>query len=119
MGKMQRDKGARWERDVANRFKAVGFGDAKRGFQTRGGAAECADVSAGPFHIECKVGKKPPIRTALTTAVTTCPEGLIPLAVIKEDRRDPFVVIQLDDFLEFAKEWRERSEGELWRGTKT
>ena len=108
MSKMQRDKGARWECDVVNRFKAAGFSDAKRGFQARGGAAECADVSAGPFHVECKVGKRPPIRTALTTAVTTCPAAVIPVAVIKEDRRPPFVVMQLDDFLEFAEEWRQR-----------
>ena len=110
MSKMQRDKGARFEREVAARFRAIGFADAKRGFQMRGGAAECADVSAGPFHIECKVGKKPPIRKALETAFTTCPVGKIPVAVIKEDRKDPFVVIRLDDFAEFMSEWLERGD---------
>jgi len=110
MGKMQRQKGARWERDVVNRLKAIGFTDAKRGFQMRGGAAECPDVSAGPFHIECKVGKKPPIRTALETAVTTCPKGMVPVAVIKEDRREPYIVMPLEDFEDLIKEWRERNE---------
>tara|TARA_B100000809_G_scaffold251621_1_gene285309 strand:- start:1728 stop:2060 length:333 start_codon:yes stop_codon:yes gene_type:complete len=109
MGKMQRDKGAGWERDVARRLRDVMPGcDAKRGFQTRGGAAECADVTAGPLHIECKVGKRPPVRAALLTATTTCPKGMIPVAVIKEDRKPPYVVLLLDDFEDFLKEWWER-----------
>jgi len=106
MGKMQRDKGARWERDVAAQMRDAMPGcGAKRGFQTRGGAAECADVTAGPFHMELKVGKRPPIRKAYQTASDTCPAGQIPVAVIKEDRKPAFVVIGLEDFKEFISEW--------------
>ena len=106
MGKFSRDKGARFERELARIFRdALPGCDAKRGFQTRGGAAEMPDVTAGCFAIEAKAGKKPPVRAALKTAVDNCPKGLYPLAVIKEDRKPPFVVLPLDDFLEIAGEW--------------
>lgn len=106
MGKFSRDKGARFEREVARMFREHLPGcDAKRGFQTRGGAAEAPDVETGVFAIECKVGKKPPVRAALATAVENCPKGQIPLAIIKEDRREPFAVMPLDDLLEIVSEW--------------
>ena len=105
---MQRDKGARFEREIARRFSdALPGCDAKRGLQTRGGAAEVPDVQAGPFAIECKVGKKPPVRTALNTAVEHCPRWHYPIAVIKEDRRQPFAVLPLEDLLEILGEWWE------------
>jgi len=108
VGKMQRDKGARFEREVAKIFREALPGcDAKRGLQTRGGAAEVPDVQAGPFAIECKVGKKPPVRFALDTAVEHCPRGCYPMAIIKEDRRQPFAVMPLDDLLEILTEWWE------------
>jgi|TARA_Y100000590_G_scaffold438109_1_gene560518 hypothetical protein len=83
--------------------------EAKRGLQTQGGAEDVPDVQAGPLHIECKVGARPPVRRALNTAVSTCPKGRIPLAVIKEDRKQPYVVMMLDDFEDFLKEWWERA----------
>jgi hypothetical protein len=105
MGKSQRVKGHTWERQVAILFREAlpGCG-AKRGFQMRGGAAEEPDVMAGYYHVECKVGKKPPVRKALLTAVETCPNGKYPLAIIKEDRKTPYMVMELETFLELAAE---------------
>ncbi len=107
MSKYQRTKGHAWEREVARRMRECMPGcNAKRGLQTQGGAADVPDVEMdGPLHIECKVGAKPPVRRALNTAVTTCPDGKIPVAVIKEDRKVPYVVLQLEDFEEFLREW--------------
>lgn len=110
MSKSQRTKGHSWEREVARRFREIGFSEAKRGLQTRGGAAECPDVHAGPFDVECKVGKRPPIRQALDTATEHARRGQIGIAVIKEDRKPPFVVIGLDDFLDLVQEWKQRGE---------
>ena len=108
MGKSQRTKGHSFERWVARSFNEAmpGLG-AKRGFQTRGGAGEDPDVITGIWDIECKVGKKPPIRAALVGAVKYCKPGHVPLVVIKEDRKTPFVVMVLDDWLEMASEWWE------------
>ena len=103
MGKSQRDKGARWERQVAALFREAGYPDAKRGFQTRGGAAEEPDVRAGQWDIECKVGKQPPIRKALVTAVEHARPGQVGIAIIKEDRRPPFVVLELEAFLALVR----------------
>lgn len=106
MSKMQREKGARFEREVRKRFEeAMPGAKVKRGLQARGGD-ECPDVdAAGVFAVECKVGKAPPIRPALEQVLRDAPKGVIPMAAIKEDRREPFVVIMLDDFLEFVKDW--------------
>lgn len=107
MPKYQRDKGHRWEREVAAMFRdALPGCEAKRGMQTRGGAAEAPDVDVpGVFYIECKVGKKPPVRRALCTAVENCPKGRHPIAIIKEDRRTPYAVIPLCDLLDILGEW--------------
>ena len=106
MSKMQRDKGARFEREVRKLFEeAMPGATCKRGLQCRGGD-EVPDVDAGGvFSIECKVGKNPPVKPALAQILRDAPEGTIPMCVIKEDRKDAFVVLPLDDFLEFITEW--------------
>ncbi len=113
MSKSQRDKGARWEREVAHRLEAAmpGSGAIKAIAQTRGGA-EAPDVLVpGLFWIECKVGARPPLMRALEQAERDCPEGrgLTALAVVKQDRQQPVVVMRLEDFEEFIGEWWERA----------
>jgi hypothetical protein len=109
MGKSQRTKGHNWERELAKRFREAMPGcDARRGLsQARGGGAEEADVVIPWFHIEAKVGKKPPVRAALEQAKADCAAEKTPIAVIKEDRKEPFVVLSLEAFLLLI--------GDLWR----
>ena len=110
MGKSQRTKGHNWEREVARIMREATPGcEAKRGFQTRGGAAEEPDVVHPLYNIECKVGAKPPVRNALVTAVDTCPPGKWAVAVIKEDRKPPYVVMPMDHWLDLVGEHWERS----------
>jgi hypothetical protein len=107
-GRAARLKGHSWERKLVHLFRAVMPGvKVQRGLgQTRGGAAECPDVDAGGiFSIEAKVGKRPPVRRALATAIETAPKGSTGIAVIKEDHKPPYVVIGLEDFLELVREW--------------
>ena len=107
---MQRDKGARWDNAVKHRFaEAMPGARCVRGLQARGGG-DNPDVDAGGvFSIECKCVKKPPVRTALAQIVEEAPKGTIPMLIVKYDRKEPFVVLQLDDFLEFVADW--------WRAT--
>jgi hypothetical protein len=53
MGKKSRDKGASYEREIANLFKTV-YPDAKRGIGQARSASEVPDVDGTPFWVECK-----------------------------------------------------------------
>lgn len=97
-------KGKDWEREVAKRFRPL-FGDAevKRGFQSRGGGREDADVVCPIFHLECKVGASPNIRAAYAQAVNDSEgKGKIPAVVSKKDGETPLVTVSLDNFLELV-----------------
>ncbi len=112
MSASQRRKGAQWERDLAKLFaEAMPGGDVKRGIgQSRGGGAEVPDVVCPAFHVEAKVGKLPNPRAALAQAerdVESAESKLWPVAVVKDDRKAPFVTMRLDDFLDLVGEWWE------------
>lgn len=111
MGKMQRDKGARWERALAKRFHEVMPGaNVRRGLCQVRCSSEMADVETPVFWVEAKVGKKPNPRAALAQAQSAAPKGRVPIAVVKDDRKEPFVTLSLDDFLDFVGEWWERGQ---------
>ena len=110
MGASQRRKGHAWEREVARQFRAVlgaGSDEVKRGLsQPRGGGAEEPDVKLPdnlPWWVECKVGKRTDARAALRQARADIEKakatGKRPLAVCKDDRQTPVVMLELDDFL--------------------
>lgn len=106
MGKMQRQKGATWERALAQRWRELFGFDTKRGIGQSRSAAEVSDVEGLPgFWVEAKVGAMPNPRAALAQALTA--RGTKPLwclAVVKDDRRPPFVVMQLDEFEDLLRE---------------
>jgi len=106
MSKLSRDKGARFERVVANLLKPV-FGE-----KTIRSSGQCfsgdtrADVDCPHLWVECKVGKRPNIKAALEQAEEakassgsdkTC------VAVCKWDRQLPTATLRLDDFIEILK----------------
>ena len=104
MGALSRTKGAQYERVLVHRFReAMPGAEVKRGLQCRG--EETADVDCPVFWVEAKRGKKPNVRAALKQATAAAPKGRIPLAVIRDDRAEAFVVLSLEDFLEFVGQW--------------
>lgn len=120
MGRMQREKGKRWEREVARRFRDAlpQHVDAiKRGAQQSRDGHDEADVRTPYFWPECKVGKAPPLMRALEQAEAEegkargvraaggeqNPERLVPVAVVKQDRHKPVALLRLDDFLELVR----------------
>lgn len=82
-------------------------GSIKRGWQARGGK-DAADVVVPdlPIWIECKHGIQPNPRAALKQAMGDAPAGQIPVAFIKDNNCDPFVVLPAADFIDLLKEWR-------------
>jgi hypothetical protein len=92
VGKMQRDKGASFEREIA---QALGV---RRNIgQTRDGGN---DLDLPPFTIECKRYAKFGVKRAwIAQAVQACtPERPIPVVVVRADRDEAFVVMRFSDW---------------------
>ena len=106
MGKYSRDKGARFEREIANKLKEV-FGP-----RTTRSSGQCfsgdtrADVDCPHIWVECKVGKRPNIKAALEQAEeaeANAQTGKVPVAVCKWDRQEPIVSVRLEYFIKLLK----------------
>lgn len=108
MSASQRRKGHDWERDVVHAFKtAMPSRDVVRmaPLQTNR-STEVPDVIAGKFWIECKVGARPNILSALdqVAKIAHVRRGAIPVAACKIDHRSPTVTLHMEDFLELVME---------------
>ena len=103
MGKSQRDKGARLERDIAKALAAYfGIKATRRLGQARDGG-EDLDIDI-PFTIEIKARAEAPaaqkfLEQAQAAALDT---ARMPIAIIKGDRKQPVVLMFLTDWLELA-----------------
>jgi len=107
-GRHSLNKGKQYERDIANKFKAIGFTDAKRLFENREGMGY--DVQdCGPFKIQCKAYAK----YAPISKLEEAPNGAgdIPLLVTKGDRKQDVVCMYLTDFMEIIQDV-----GVAWEG---
>jgi len=90
---------------MVHRFReAMPGAEIRRGLQYRCGE-EVADVDCPVFWVECKRGRKPNVRAALRQAQASAPKGRLPLAVIRDDRQEPFVALLLEDLLGMVSEW--------------
>ena len=102
-GRASRTKGHDFERKIARELRELTGLPWKRGFQTRGGGEEEADVvcKGVPLHIECKKGKRPPMRAALLQAEDDAQAGDTPFAIVAIDREEPIVLIRWEGFKRF------------------
>ncbi len=99
MGAMQRRKGARFEREVANAF-AILFPEAKRGIGQARDSGEVADVSGTPFWPECKRGAGSTVDAALAQALASKKVGSGPaLAIVRRNGKRATASMYLEDFL--------------------
>ncbi len=104
-GAHSRRKGQQWERELVHLFReAMPGAEIRRGLQSRSGE-EVPDVDCPVFWVEAKRGKKPNVRGALKQAIDAAPKGRMPVAVIRDDRSEPFAVLNLADFLDLVGEW--------------
>ena len=103
MGKSQRDKGARLERDIAAALGAYFGIKAKRRLGQARDGGEDIDMDI-PFTIEIKARAEAPacqkfLEQAYEAALDT---ARMPIAIIKGDRKQPVVLMYLTDWLELA-----------------
>lgn len=99
-----RDKGARFERSLARKFREYGY-DARRGQQYCGANGD-ADVTGVPgVHIEAKHVERLNLYDAMAQSVRDARDGEKPLVIHKKNNCEPLVTMRFDDWMEFYREW--------------
>lgn len=107
MSKMQRNKGASFEREIANLLTDHLGSKVKRNLaQTRGGATEGSDITFGRWSIECKRRAKISVYEWLDQAQRDA-NGLVPVVVARADGRRPIVIMDLETFIPMMRDWFE------------
>lgn len=108
MGKFSRDKGARFELQVAGMFRDYGY-EASRSAQHSGKTGHAADViGVKGLHIECKNCERMHLYDWMEQADRdTKAEGQsnIPVVIHKANYRDTLVTMHFDDFIQIFREW--------------
>jgi len=80
------------------------FGEGKRGFQYRN-PDEAPDIDCPVFHIEAKAWRKAPLRAAIEQSCLTCKTDKIPIAVCKDDYKEPLVIMKYEDLKRLIREY--------------
>lgn len=102
MGKMQRQKGQRGEREVRDLLREYGFWAERGRSQSAGGGAEDPDVRSNldGLHIEVKFQQAVPkyLYKCMDQAVEDAKE-LSPVVFMRRNNEDWLVVMSAEDFL--------------------
>ena len=113
MGKMQRDKGRRFELKLASIFREHGY-ESRRTAQYCGNTGDASDVIGLPgIHIEAKHQEKMLLYAWVKQAVDDAKaagKGHFPTVFHKKNNADILVTMRLCDWMKLYKAW-ETSEG--------
>ena len=104
MGKAQREKGARGERELAGILREEGY-DTRRGQQYCGAAGNADVIGLPGIHIECKRVEKLNLLDAVAQAVHDALPGLLPAVFHRRDRCEWLVTMRLTDWIQIYREW--------------
>ena len=117
---MQRNKGKRWEQEVAACLRKI-FGESvRRGWQARAGGDDPDIVDVPNFWIEAKHHKVVNIGAAIRQVLTAKKKNdpRWPLIVSKSDRQEPLATMTWGNFLEILHQWWESIETNEELGSK-
>ena len=104
MGKSQREKGKRGERELAGRLRDHGYA-CRRGQQFCGASGD-ADVTGLPgIHIECKRVERLNLQEAMEQSKRDSRTGEMPCVFHRRDRSEWLVTMRLEDWIQLFKEW--------------
>lgn len=98
-----RNKGAAYERELAQVLREAGFSDAQRGQQHKGGADSPDVIGLPGYHIEAKRVENLSLYTAMDQAVRDCGPNRTPVVVHRRNGRRSVAILHLDDFLALVK----------------
>lgn len=111
MGKMSREKGKRFEREVAGLFKDEGY-DARRSAQYCGSTGEAADVIGAPgIHIECKHAEQMRLYEWMDQAVRDTEAGgkpELPVVIHKKNSEPVLCTMLWCDWIRLYRAWEAR-----------
>lgn len=102
-------KGARFERDLAKKFREHGYDQARRTAQYCGNTGDASDVVGLPgLHIEAKHQEQMRLYDWMAQAINDAEAGgenRLPAVFHKKNNADILVTMRLDDFMEIYKEY--------------
>lgn len=103
-----KQKGARFERQVAAMLKEYGYEDARRTAQYCGNSGDASDVVGLPgIHIECKFSKQFRIYNYMAQAIRDSNNtGNKPTVVFRTNNKETLVCMRFGDWMELYQGWR-------------
>lgn len=104
MGKSQRDKGKRGERELAALLREYGY-DCRRGQQYCGGNGDADVVGLPGIHIEAKRAERLNIYDALGQAARDAGPGEIPVVFHRRNNCGWVCILPVEGFMELYREW--------------
>lgn len=107
MGKMSREKGKRFERELAKIFRNYGYKTARRTSQYCGQSGDASDVIGLPgIHVEAKHQERMQLYDWIDQAKhDSSGTGNKPVVFHKRNNHEILVSMQLDTFFDFYREW--------------
>lgn len=107
-----KEKGKRFERELAKRFREYGYTDARRSAQYCGNTGEAADVVGLPFiHIEAKHVEKLNLYEAMKQAKNDAKgNDVIPAVFHKKNNQNILVTVEFDQFMKIYKAYEATKE---------
>ena len=107
LSKMSRDKGKRYERELAATLRMYGYADAHRTSQYCGNTGDASDVVGLPgIHIEAKHQEQFRIYDWMDQAIhDSAKSGNKPAVFFRKNNRDTYVCMRLNDWMDLYKSW--------------
>lgn len=111
MGKMSRDKGKRFERQLARIFREYGYSDSRRTAQYCGNTGDASDVIGLPgIHVEAKHQEQMRLYDWMDQAKRDSKNtGNMPVVFHRKNNHEILVTMQLDTFFDIYREWESGS----------
>ena len=120
MGKMSRDKGKRFERQIAALFRDEGFSEAHRTAQFRGNTGQAGDVEGlQGIHVECKHCERMTLYPWVEQAVrdaSASDNGSLPVVIHKANNKEILCTMRFSDWVQLYREWSNGNEVALSNG---
>ncbi len=106
MGRMSKEKGKRYEREIASQLREYGY-DTRRTAQYCGNTGDASDVVGLPgIHIECKHTEKIAIYDFMAQAINdSAKSGNKPAVFFRRNNAETLVCMRLTDWIDIYREW--------------